>query len=99
MSNNQEEDTTEEFRQPVVPNLQIQALLGEMRRMLRVELEPIHERLDRVEAGTPRGHQQDIPNRQQGGRVAWWNVEEEAESEEFDETYLNWGRFERGNGN
>ena len=99
MSNNQEEDTTEEFRQPVVPNLQIQALLGEMRRMLRVELEPIHERLDRVEAGTPRGHQQDIPNRQQGGRVAWWNVEEEAKSEEFDEPYVNRGKFERGNGN
>uniref|UniRef100_A0A2N9GXJ1 RNA-directed DNA polymerase n=1 Tax=Fagus sylvatica TaxID=28930 RepID=A0A2N9GXJ1_FAGSY len=77
----------------------MQALLGEMRRMLRVELEPIHERLDRVEAGTPRGQQQDIPNRQQGGRVAWRNVEEEAESEEFDEPYLNRGRFERGNGN
>ena len=55
MSNNQEEDTTEGSRQPVAPNLQMQALLGEMRRMLRVELEPIHERLDRVEAGTPLG--------------------------------------------
>uniref|UniRef100_A0A2N9FAG5 Reverse transcriptase n=1 Tax=Fagus sylvatica TaxID=28930 RepID=A0A2N9FAG5_FAGSY len=99
MSNNQEEDTTEEFRQPAVLNLQMQALLGEMRRMLRVELEPIHERLDRVEAGTPRGQQQDIPNRQQGGHVSWRNVEEEAESEEFDEPYLNQGRFERGNGN
>uniref|UniRef100_A0A2N9HJT4 Reverse transcriptase domain-containing protein n=1 Tax=Fagus sylvatica TaxID=28930 RepID=A0A2N9HJT4_FAGSY len=70
MSNNQEEDTTEEFRQPAVSNLQMQALLGEMRRMLR-----------------------------QGGRVPWWNVKEEAESEEFDEPYLNRGRFERGNGN
>ena len=49
MSNNQE-DTTEEVRQPAVPNLQMQALLGEMRRMLRAELEPIHDRLDRVEA-------------------------------------------------
>ena len=57
MSNNQEEDTTEEFQQPAVPNLQMQALLREMRRMLRVELEPIHERLDKVEAGTPRGQQ------------------------------------------
>jgi hypothetical protein len=44
MSNNQEEDTTEEFRQPAAPNLQMQALLGEMRSMLRAELEPIHER-------------------------------------------------------
>ena len=97
MSNNQE-DTTEEVRQPAVPNLQMQALLGEMRRMLRAELEPIHDRLDRVEAEAPRGHQQDIPNRQQGGRVPWRNVEEEAESE-FDEPYLNRGRFQRANEN
>ena len=62
MSNNQE-DTTKEVRQPAVPNLQMQALLGEMRRMLRAELEPIHDRFDRVEAEAPRGHQQDIPNR------------------------------------
>ena len=52
--------------------------------MMRAELEPIHERLDRAEAGTPREQQQDIPNRQQGGRFPWRNVEEEAESEEFD---------------
>ena len=84
MSNNQEEDTTEEVRQHAVPNLQMQVLLGEMRRMLRDELESIHERLDRVEAG---------------GRVPWRNVEEEAESEEIDDPYLNRGRFERGNGN
>jgi hypothetical protein len=69
MSNNQEEDTTEESRQPVALNLQMQALLGEMRHMLRVELEPIHEKLDRVDAGTPRGQQQDNPNRQTRGRV------------------------------
>ena len=55
MSNNQEEDIAEDFSKPADPNLQMQALLGEMRRMLRVELEPIHERLDRVEVGIPRG--------------------------------------------
>lgn len=99
MANNQEEDTTEELRQPIDQNLQMQALLGEMRRMLRAEIEPIHERLDRVEAGTPRGQQHDIHNRQQGGRVPWRNVEEEAESEEVDEPYVNRGRFERGYGN
>jgi hypothetical protein len=59
MSNNQEE---EEFKQPEVPNLQMEAML-EMRRMLRAKLEPINERLDRVEAGTPRGQQRDISNR------------------------------------
>ena len=53
MSNNQEE----ELRQPTAPNLQMQALLGEMRHMLRAELEPIHERLDMVEVETPRGQQ------------------------------------------
>ena len=67
--------------------------------MLRAELEPIQERLDRVEAGTPRRQPQDIHNRQQGGRGPWRNVEEEAESEDFDEPYLNRGRFERGYGN
>ncbi|KAL4651966.1 hypothetical protein ACB092_01G198800 [Castanea dentata] len=97
MANNQEEDTTEELRQH--QNLQMQALLGETRRMLRAEIEPIHERLDRVEAGTPRGQQHDIHNRQQGGRVPWRNVEEEAELEEVDEPYVNRGRFERGYGN
>jgi hypothetical protein len=96
MSGNQEE---EEFREPEVPNLQMQAMLGEMRRMLRAELEPINERLDRVEAGTPRGQQQNIPNRQRGGRALWRNDEEEAELEDFDEPYLNRGRFERGYGN
>ncbi|KAF3960835.1 hypothetical protein CMV_014483 [Castanea mollissima] len=96
MANNQEEDITEELRQPIDQNLQMQALLGEMRRTLRAEIEPIHERLDRVEVGTPRGQQHDIHNRQQGGCVPWRNVEEEAESKEVDEPYVNRGRFERG---
>jgi hypothetical protein len=96
MSSNQEE---EEFQEPEVPNLQMQAMLGEMRRTLRAELEPINERLDRVEAGTPRGQQQNIPNRQRGGRALWQNGEEEVELEDFDEPYLNRGRFEHGYGN
>ena len=53
MAQNQERNTNEEVQQPAVPNLQMQALIGEMRRMMRAELEPIHERLDRVEEGTP----------------------------------------------
>ena len=68
-----------------------------MRHILRAKLEPIHERLDRVEAEALRRQRQDIPNMQQEGRVPWQNVEEEAG--EFDEPYLNWGRFECGNGN
>jgi hypothetical protein len=82
-----------------VPNLQMQAMLGEMRRILRAKLEPINERLDRVEAGTPWGQQQNIPNRQRGGRALWRNDEEEVELEDFDEPYLNRGRFEHGYGN
>jgi hypothetical protein len=39
MSGNQEE---EEFQQPEAPNLQMQAMLGLMRHMLRAELEPIN---------------------------------------------------------
>jgi hypothetical protein len=66
----------------------MQEMLGEMRRMLRAELEPINERLDRVEVGTPRGQQQNIPNRQQ---ALWRNDEEEAELEEFDEAGLSVG--------
>ena len=59
MSQDQEKNTNEDL-----PNLQMPALLGEMRRMTRVELEHIHERLDRVEEGTQRGqppsHQRQI---------------------------------------
>jgi hypothetical protein len=55
--------------------------------------------LYRVEAGIPRGQQQNILNRQRGGRSLWRNDEKEAESEVFDEPYLNQGRFERGYGN
>ena len=66
--------------------------------MLRLELEPIHERLDRVDAGTPRGQQQNIPKRQQGRRVPWEDIENDEELEEFDEPYLNQGRFGHGNG-
>ncbi|GMN72944.1 hypothetical protein TIFTF001_054808 [Ficus carica] len=40
----------------------MQALLGEMRRMMRVELEHIHERLDRVEEGTQQRQPPFAPN-------------------------------------
>ena len=52
MSHNRENNTSEEVPQQAVPNLQMQALMGEMRRMMRAELEHIHERLDRVEEGS-----------------------------------------------
>ena len=63
MAHNQERDTPEEAQPQAIPNLQMQALMGEMRQMLRLELETIHERLDKVEAGTPRRQQQNVQNR------------------------------------
>ena len=95
MAHTQERDTHEEAQPQAIPNLQMQALMGEMRRMLRLELEPIHERLDRVDAGTPRGQQQNIPKRQQGRRVPWEDIENDEKFEEFDEPYLNRGKFGR----
>ena len=54
MSQNTERSAGNDAPPPTVPNLQIEALMGEMRRMLREECEQIHERLDRVEEGTQR---------------------------------------------
>ena len=49
MSHNLEQNTNEEDQFATTQNLQIQALMGEMRRMMRTELELIHECLDQVE--------------------------------------------------
>ena len=56
MSQNTERNAGNDAPPPTVPNLQIEALMGEMRRMLREECEQIHERLDRVEEGAQRRH-------------------------------------------
>ncbi|KAH9734804.1 hypothetical protein KPL71_017514 [Citrus sinensis] len=60
MSHNLERNTNEEDQSATTQNLQIQALMGEMRRMMRPELELIHERLDQVE-NTRVGQPQPIP--------------------------------------
>ena len=54
MAQNPEKNASNDIPPPEVPNLQMQALIGEMRRMMRAECEQIHERLDRVEEGTQR---------------------------------------------
>ena len=41
MDQNQEGNINDEVQQPAVPNLQIQALMGEMKQMMRAELEPM----------------------------------------------------------
>ena len=104
MSRNQEGNTTEEAQQQTVPNLQLQALLGEMRRLMRAELEPIHERMDRLEGETTTGQPQNAPIRQPPRRVQqeeqqWADDEDVEEWEEMDEPTINRGRFRRGNGN
>lgn len=71
------EKTTEQ----TISNLQMQALLGEMRRMLKLELEPIQERLDRVEVRTPQELPRDIPSRRLGRRGSWEDDELEEEAE------------------
>ena len=48
MSHNLEQNTNKEDQSATTQNLQIQALMGEMRRMMRAELELIHEHLDQV---------------------------------------------------
>ncbi|XP_024017069.1 WAT1-related protein At5g64700-like [Morus notabilis] len=53
MSQGPEKNTGEEIPPTLITNVQIQALMGEMKRIMRVELEHLHERLDRVEEGTP----------------------------------------------
>ena len=69
MSRNHETNTNDEVPQQAVPNLQMQALMGETRRMTRAELEHIHERLDGVEGGTPRGQPPNAPNVHRRGRL------------------------------
>jgi len=44
MSQIPERNTSEESTPLTIPNLQVQAIIGEMRRMMRAELEQIHER-------------------------------------------------------
>ena len=88
MSHNQEENSSENNQQPTIPNIQMQALLGEMRRMMRVELEHIHERLDRVEEGTQHGQPQNISNMHRRDKIQPRGVrdgDEEYIGDEFEE--------------
>ena len=86
MSQNQEE----EVQQQAIPDLQMQALMGEWRRMMREEIEHIHERLDRVEGGTQRRQPPIAPNVHRRGRLHRREVEDVDEfegggvEEEFD---------------
>ncbi|PON34762.1 hypothetical protein PanWU01x14_341880, partial [Parasponia andersonii] len=53
-----------------------------MRRMMRAELEPIHERIDRLEGETAAGQPQNAPIRQPSRRVQveeQWGDDEDVE--------------------
>ena len=95
MSQNTERNAGNDAPPPTVPNLQIEALMGEMRRMLREECEQIHERLDRVEEGAQR--------RPRRGRVHQREYENEGDLEgvvsddEFDR--MSTGNHRRYGGN
>ena len=60
MSHDLEQNTNEEDQSATTQNLQIQALMGKMRRMMRAKLELMHECLDQVE-NTCAGQPQTVP--------------------------------------
>ena len=66
----------------------MQAMIGEMRRMMREELEPLRERVERVEEG------QQAPNRGRR-RQPREETEEEMENDFEEEDYRRGGRNER----
>ena len=89
MSHNLEQNTNEEDQSATTQNLQIQALMGEMRRMIRAELELIHERLDRVE-NTRVGQPQPIPQARRRGRAPTRGEMDDYYKDEYDEGRTQW---------
>jgi len=85
MSLNEGNGDNDGEQQQNLPNIQIQALMGEMRRMMRIEMERVHDRLDRVEGGRLR--QADINHNRQRERAPHrrWRNEEEEYHDDFDE--------------
>ncbi|XP_012829807.1 PREDICTED: uncharacterized protein LOC105950964 [Erythranthe guttata] len=89
MSQNGGDNSTEEGQQPGISKFQMQALVSEMRRVMRMELEQIHERIDKLEEETTK--RQHPPRRVQP-RAQWGDAEDEEELEELDERPVNGGR-------
>ncbi|XP_012841286.1 PREDICTED: uncharacterized protein LOC105961600 [Erythranthe guttata] len=93
MSQNGGDNSTEEGQQPGISKFQMQALVSEMRRVMRMEMEQIHERIDKLEEETTK--RQPPPRRVQP-RAQCGDAVDEEELEELDERPMNGGRFERG---
>ena len=66
MSN--ESNTNDSAQGEGTRRLMMEAMIGEMRRMMRTEMEQIHARLDRVENAQPE-HQPRVPNVVRRGRA------------------------------
>ena len=69
MPHNLERNTNEEDQSATTKNLQIHALIGEMKRMMRAELEHIHERLNQAE-NTCVGQPQPVPQARRRERAS-----------------------------
>ena len=94
MSHNLERNTNEEDQSATTQNLQIQALMGEMRRMMRAELELIHERLDRVE-NTRAGQPQPVPQARRRERALVRGEIDDYYRDEYDEGEDSVGSYRR----
>ncbi|KAH9717072.1 hypothetical protein KPL71_021688 [Citrus sinensis] len=94
MSHNLEQNTNEEDQSTTTQNLQIQALMGEMRRMMRAELELIHERLDRVE-NTRAGQPQPVPQARRRERAPVRGEIDDYYKDEYDEREDSVGSYKR----
>ena len=99
MNPHQESEADDDLPQQNVPNLQLQAIMGQMERLLTRALEPIQEKLDEVDARTRNRQPLNVRNRRRGGRVILEDDEEEDELEELEEPPINRGRFRHGNEN
>ena len=69
MNPNQEREAEDDLPQQNFPNLQLQALMGQMERLLTRALEPIQEKLDKVDARTRNRQPLNVQNRRRGGHV------------------------------
>ena len=84
MSHNQERNTNEENQTLIAQNLQIQALMGEMRVMMRAGLENIHGHLDQVENKSV-GQPQPVPQERRRERAVARGEIDDYYMDEYDE--------------
>ncbi|KAH9649300.1 hypothetical protein KPL70_025934 [Citrus sinensis] len=94
MSHNLKRNTNEEDQSATTQNLQIQALMGEMRRMMKAELELIHERLDQVE-NTRAGQPQPVPQTHRRERAPTKGEIDNYYRDEYDEGEDSMGGYKR----